>query len=200
MTNWILALYKNPRAKTMSELEYFLQKCGPAISCTPVSQKTIDQYKDRLPATLIDHWKEQGWCGYLNGLLWIVNPQDFEAAIVDWVTEQDQPAFVFARTSFGDLFVWANNQVYFLSIHHGWFEDLTVDMEIFFNGILCDKQYLNIGLRGALHQKALPKLGALEPDECYAFVPALALGGSEEVRSLQRVKLREHLAFLVQLK
>jgi hypothetical protein len=183
----------------MSELEYFEQECGPAVSCQPASQEAIEQYADRLPGILIDHWKEQGWCGYVKGLLWLVNPQDFEDAVEDWVAEQDRPAVVFARTAFGDLFVWANNQVYFLSVHHGWFEDITDDMEIFFNGILCDKQYLDKGLRGKLFRKALPKLGAPEPDECYAFVPALALGGSEDAGSLQRVKLREHLAVLAQL-
>ncbi|WP_241150818.1 T6SS immunity protein Tdi1 domain-containing protein, partial [Pseudomonas viridiflava] len=39
-----------------------------------------------------------------------------------------------------------------------------------------------------LFELALKKLGPLDPDEMYAFVPALALGGSMELKNLKKVK------------
>ncbi|MOA21998.1 hypothetical protein D3C78_1425230 [compost metagenome] len=46
---------------------------------------------------------------------------------------------------------------------------------------------------------ALEKLGQLNSDEMYGFVPALALGGAMDLRNLQKVKTIEHLEFLSQL-
>ena len=39
-----------------------------------------------------------------------------------------------------------------------------------------------------LFKRALKKSGPIEQDEMYAFVPALSLGGSAEVASLEKVK------------
>jgi hypothetical protein len=46
---------------------------------------------------------------------------------------------------------------------------------------------------------ALERLGYCAYDECYGYFPALALGGSEKVENLQKVKLREHLSLLFQM-
>jgi hypothetical protein len=50
-----------------------------------------------------------------------------------------------------------------------------------------------------LFQLALKKLGSLQPDEMYGFVPALALGGPGDLKHLQKLKTIEHLTFLSQL-
>ena len=47
--------------------------------------------------------------------------------------------------------------------------------------------------------EALPVLRPPARDECYGFFPALPLGGPGTADTLQRVKLREHLALLAQL-
>ncbi|WP_442787264.1 T6SS immunity protein Tdi1 domain-containing protein [Flavobacterium suncheonense] len=39
----------------------------------------------------------------------------------------------------------------------------------------------------------------MEADECYTFVPALALGGDEKITNLQKVKIKENLEILAQL-
>lgn len=46
-----------------------------------------------------------------------------------------------------------------------------------------------------LFELALKKLGPLDSDEMYAFVPALALGGSMELKNLQKVKPLSTLSF-----
>ena len=51
----------------------------------------------------------------------------------------------------------------------------------------------------ALFTPALKKLGRLEHDEMYGFVPALALGGPSDLAHLQKVKAVEHLVILAQL-
>lgn len=50
-----------------------------------------------------------------------------------------------------------------------------------------------------LFESACKKLGPLEFDEMYAFVPALALGGTNKLENLKKVKVIEHLNFLADL-
>ncbi|WP_322404849.1 DUF1851 domain-containing protein [Massilia luteola] len=50
-----------------------------------------------------------------------------------------------------------------------------------------------------LFQRALKKLGPLEPDEVYGFEPAIALGGKMRPENLAKLKLDVHLTILRQL-
>jgi len=50
-----------------------------------------------------------------------------------------------------------------------------------------------------LFERACKKLGPLEFNEMYAFVPALALGGTNKLEKLKKVKVIEHLNFLADL-
>lgn len=184
----------------MTYFESFEEECGPAAPYARVSQEAVDRYRDTLPAALLEYWQARGWCSYLDGFLWLVNPDDFIESVQAWVEPGTGPAIVFARTAFADLFVWYEGNVHFLNVHRDRMDDITDDIEIFFDGILPDQEYLDKGLMADLFRKAQPKLGTPGPDECYAFVPALALGGREDVKSLQRVKLQEQLALLAQLR
>jgi hypothetical protein len=50
-----------------------------------------------------------------------------------------------------------------------------------------------------LFDPAKRKLGILQSDEIYGFVPALMIGGSEDLKNLEKLKIIEHLTFLAQL-
>lgn len=50
-----------------------------------------------------------------------------------------------------------------------------------------------------LFKPALKELGQLNHDEMYGFVPALMLGGSDQLKFLKKVSAVEHLIFLSQL-
>lgn len=52
-----------------------------------------------------------------------------------------------------------------------------------------------------LHQyiEAVNKLGKLEQDECFGYVPLLGLGGSEKIQNLKKVKIREYIELISQL-
>ncbi len=51
---------------------------------------------------------------------------------------------------------------------------------------------------GKIEIPALEKYGSVEIDECLTFVPALVLGGDEDIRNIQKVKLKENLEILSQ--
>jgi hypothetical protein len=71
-------------------------------------------------------------------------------------------------------------------------------MSAFFETLMLDDEYIEDVLRQDLFKPAMAKLGTLHADECYGFLPPLAMGGSESVDALKRVKLREHLAIAAQ--
>lgn len=183
----------------MSPFKDFNETLGPAIKCEGIPKSVVEQYSNILPPMLIEHWTESGWCAYAEGLLWVVNPNDFKHIPEDWLDSSSQEAVVFARTAFADLFIWVHNKVYFLSVHHGWTKELTDDIEILFEVTFCREKYIKKGLLGEIFQRVLPRIGVPEADECLAFVPALALGGSETANNVQKVKIHEHLAMLAQL-
>ena len=78
---------------------------------------------------------------------------------------------------------------------YGDFDVIDDGFDFFFdeltNGELDDDE-LNI----KQYKAAIKKLGNLEYDECFGYVPLLALGGKESVNNLKKVKIREHIAMI----
>jgi hypothetical protein len=182
----------------MTAFPEFQKKHEVGTFCTPASQDVIDSYQDRLPVQLLEEWQEKGWCSYSKGLIWLVNPSDFREVLEDWLDPSDD-ALVFGRTAFGDLFLWRNNEVEFLSTQYAKIANLIDDVTLFFEYSLCSETFLNDVLDRKLFRKALKQYGQLEQDECYGFEPVLALGGSGEIDTIRKVKLREYLGILSQV-
>lgn len=183
----------------MSHFENFKRIHGPGFSCKKIVKEKLLYYKDKLPKSLIELWENEGWCGYAKGFIWVVDPADYVDILNKWLKTSSKPFFAFARTAFGDIFLWDGNEAYYLNVHHDKIKRITDEIEIVFNSVLCDSVVLEKLLLQGLYQEALPRLGQPNPDECYAFVPALVLGGPGTADSLQKVKLREHLGILAQL-
>ena len=60
----------------------FLEHFGPPIQPRAVPPSSIERYRGKLPDQLLNDWSEQGWCGYADGLFWIVNPRECKAVMV----------------------------------------------------------------------------------------------------------------------
>ncbi|MGC9357936.1 MAG: T6SS immunity protein Tdi1 domain-containing protein, partial [Anaerolineae bacterium] len=131
-------------------------------------------------------------------LLWLVDPEQLADPLEEWLGHRK--ALAFLRTAFGDMLIWHEDHARYLSVVYGRLHrPLTGRLDILFEVTLCDDRYVDIAIDRLTYRKALPRLGAPARDEVYAYVPALALGGSEDASALQKVKLREHLSFLAQL-
>jgi hypothetical protein len=144
-------------------------------------------------------WRKDGWARYSGGLFWTVDPGDFGELSKDWsVVPQKAP--VFGRNAFGDLFLFSEGEVFFLSVQGNRLMSLGPQVYIFLNSSLVESDiretFLNSKLFKALHKR----LGDLEADECYGLFPALPLGGDDEdPKAYKRVKLHEYLATLAQM-
>ncbi|RMN25284.1 hypothetical protein ALQ62_00563 [Pseudomonas coronafaciens pv. zizaniae] len=187
----------------------FLKDFNPTTDRQEAPQSSIDRYEKKLPAQLLEYWKEYGWCGYADGIFWTVNPQEYETILSHWLSETNLPKndnyYVIARSAFGILYVWGQEQGYCLTISSyrtryssrisrftG--EKLDAGVNAFFFSMSPNHNDID-----GLFEPAREKLGPLKSDEMYGFVPALALGGPMELENLQKVKTIEHLTFLSQL-
>ena len=171
---------------------------GPAADCEQASEQVIREYEGVLPAELLQHWREAGWCSYGKGLLWIVDPGQFEGVLQNWLDFESGRPLVFLRTAFAHLYLWHDGYVYSLDVQRGSLSRVTKDIKRIF-ALLVDPEIQERILRVNLYQQALARLGPPNRDECYAFEPALALGGTGTVETLRRVQIREHLAILAQV-
>jgi hypothetical protein len=182
----------------MAQFDKFKKKHGPSSQCQPVPAASLKAYADKLPPELLAEWQQSGWCAYGDGLLWTVNPEDFADILPDWLDDATG-AYAFLRTGFGGIYYWNGAEVNYIDVLFGGVWSLFDTLDLTLNEMLCDDTYLNDVIRRQEFNEALPRLGAPAPDECYAFVPAIALGGSVSAENLERAKLREHLAILAQL-
>ena len=182
----------------MSHFEDFEKMFGPAENCEKPDAATITQYENVLPAELLDQWRETGWCSYGKGLLWLTDPKQFDDVLDDWVEIVPEKGTVFLRSAFAHLYMWRDGYVYSLDVQQGSLSQVTKNVARMFT-LLCEPDVQEKMLRKSLFDEVLPRLGPPARDECYAFEPALALGGPGTADTVQRVKIREHLAILSQL-
>uniref|UniRef100_UPI000664F73D type VI secretion system immunity protein, TaeI family n=2 Tax=Moraxellaceae TaxID=468 RepID=UPI000664F73D len=152
------------------------------------------------------------FAGYLNGLYWITNPDDYAEVIYDWLEDTSLPDddvyHVLARSAFGKLLIWGErsfNRYYILTMEGVLYDYGVRDQEADFYGedffFFPTKDSLDhIDKNGKkLFDRAVKKLGVLKVDEMYAFEPALALGGEESLQHLTKVNLPVHMKLLKQV-
>ena len=87
----------------------FLETFGGPVDRREVPTSSIERYKGKLPNQLLEYWDEHGWCGYGDGIFWIVNPQEYEGVVASWIGgtkfEERDAYHLIARSAFGDLYL-----------------------------------------------------------------------------------------------
>ncbi|WP_409264974.1 GAD-like domain-containing protein [Pseudomonas sp. KCJK9000] len=167
-----------------------------------------------LPPALMEYWRNEGWAGYGNGLIWTVNPDDFEHLKKSWLADTLLESFdnfhVIARSAFGNLYLCGERTGRSVSIICNHNEILALKNRLkskplaaqnitirSFFGASDPDDFDNSDINGkSLFNRALKKYGPLSPDEMYGFEPALVLGGSPTLENLRRVKMDPHLLIL----
>lgn len=189
---------------------------GPAFARRDVSPEKIEKFRGKLPDKLLEYWQEYGWCGYAKGLFWTVDPDEWEGELEDWIGDtpfmERDAYYVIARSAFGELILWGTNSGQSLKVvpSYGWVIpafDLERfrrrgpdrDLQLFFASTSRKTYDLSDEQDKPLFEQALAKLGPLDHDTMYGFVPVLALSGEVSVDRLQKVDAHVHLSILSQL-
>lgn len=199
--------------------EEFLNGEGfaPIVDSTCADQYLIDTFKGKLPNRLLSYWGKYGFSGFGEGLIWLVNPTDYEEIIKKYLSKTNlrerENFYVIARTAFGELYVFGDKSKdatiinpHLNNILPGTLDDFSPDRErierrmgIFF--MTLDKEVLDYKDQRdkPLFQRCLKKYGMLENDEMYTFSTALALGGAADINNIKKVKILEQLSILCDL-
>ena len=161
-------------------------------------QDVIDKYQDQVPSELLQIWQEDGLGTFLNGYLKVINPDDYLEFIQEtyFRGKFSIPIFV---TAFGDVItVEEKKYLGFVKYKNGDFDIFTENLEFFLED-LPDKEFQDDYFELPLYHEAVEKHGELDYNQCFGFVPLLALGGFKDVDHLDKVKILEHLYLISEL-
>jgi hypothetical protein len=157
----------------------------------------IEKYRPLLPEKLISLWQDHGFGTMAGGYLKVVNPEDFEQQLKEVYNSVYKNPVVMFATAMGDLVLWENNYTILLNLRHGLSKVIESGFQYFLKDVL-DKDFVNDELDGAQYFEAKDQFGELAFDDCFGYVPLLGLGGAEEVKNLQKVKMKEHISVIAQ--
>ena len=165
-----------------------------------VPEDVIEKYKDKIPPELLEIWQVYGFGSFANGYIKIVNPDDYIEILEESYFASKVSIAVFA-TGFGDI----------ITLHKGEFVGVvkyrksTVELYPFeFTDFLLecntpDNEDISEFLDNDQYSDAVNLFGKLKYDECFGYVPLLALGGSEDPEYLQKLKVIPHICLITDI-
>ncbi|RYF71437.1 MAG: DUF1851 domain-containing protein, partial [Cytophagaceae bacterium] len=149
-------------------------------------------------------WRSYGLGQYMDGYLKFINPKDFQEFVDEHLEDIGYQYIPVAVTAFGDLIVWKLQDEGYLEIYdfrHGVFKVMCTHdgFGLLFDDDLIDESYVWGQLNATNFREAVAKLGVPAYDQCFGYVPLLALGGPERVENLQIVNLPVHMEIMAQV-
>jgi len=201
-------------SKIAENFKDVIQTYGTPKTHAELSPAQMDSWINVVPDSLIDFWKEYGQCSTANGALWFPDPADF-SGLMEIIFKNDPEidhtkCHLIAYSAFGKCFIWSEE-----------YQDISIDLIIgwcFAPGFTDNKLSENenrrvVSFAGALQEdrfdeedsrgynllfRCKNKYGPLKLGECYGFFPALVMGGSGDLETVQRVDALAHFAILAQ--
>lgn len=175
-----------------------------------VDEAFLAKYANKAPKELITLWQEVGLGTFGDGLFRIVSPDDYQDFVDTYIEDREkyfEYLLPFMTTAFGDIFVWVKDicqnreYVIFINVRSGDWNIITSRMDLLFSLYIvseeCLKRYFD--LKVSDFSKLVDRLGLPAEDECYGYVPALALGGSKSLKNIQVVKMLPYIEIIAQM-
>jgi len=160
----------------------------------------VARYAPLVPPEILEVWQQYGFGSFREGYLKVVNPDDYADLLADTyqlTSGQAAPPVVLFATAMCDLLIWEDGFLTRVDYRHGQTEVLGRNLNLFFKNHADDFNPRE-RLLWDPYPAARARLGEPAFDECFGYVPLLALGGPETVEHLQKVKLREHIALIAE--
>jgi hypothetical protein len=147
---------------------------------------------------------------HVKGMVLITKPDAFADQLSPWLLGNTIGRIAIGRTAFGDFLIFRDlrqramelglddpeaHDIALLDIHYKQMR-VVGSVDDFLNSF--EASWLHDMLHADLYSKAKKRIGDFSDDECYGFVPALAVGGSAEATSVQRQRWDVHQDILRQ--
>lgn len=165
----------------------------------PIGEETIARFAGQVPAEVVELWRRQG-AGVIgdDGYFRVVDP-DRAVQMLDGVFAMPEGSTVLFATALGDIVFHAGGSYFVVKFRFG-----AIDLA---QGLSFDEL---VALVEDIRQRegvwewqpypaAHDRDGVPEFEQCFGFVPLLALGGPNDAAHLQLGGLYEHIALITQL-
>jgi hypothetical protein len=184
--------------------EKFLETFASSKDNVKASKETLECYQGKLPDELLSFWAQYGFGFYGDGIVRIVEPSNYQAAVNMYLGREDDSRLPILMTGFGDIFYYRKVQedvddVSIIDIHHRHVDVVTWDLPSFFEDFIVDEDIIENVLRKKLFESAVKEKGKLKRGEIFYFVPALMLGGGEELKFVDKGNARIHQELLFEM-
>ena len=185
-------------------MEKLIKKFKPSDNLQKPDEEVLNFFRKILPNEIIKIWEEYGFGKYGDGLIKIVNPRDYMNSLYAWLGRIDYTKIPIIVTAFGDIFYYRNleddkNDVSLLDIHNRKITVCSYSYQEFLEEFIVDKKVIKNILRIDLYKKAIKKLGKLNYKDIFFFVPALVLGGREDIKYIDKGNGVVHQLILFEL-
>ncbi len=179
----------------------FRKRLDPCPNPRALDSGQVSVHSQWAPDVLLEFWEMDGLRCYGKGLVSFVDPSEYDGLVRDHFPDKAGDWHIYLRTAFGYMFAYDSSKsecVRINPITGGTSQGV---------GIIPDHVDLDFDDRGALrdihwrrlHRRAVRRYGTLEHDQCWAFVPAVLLGGTVSVKSMEKVNALAQIDFLLQL-
>lgn len=191
--------------KNMEIFDDFLKMYPPAGDLAKPSKHIIKAAKHvGIPNELIEFWSVYGFGNYGDGIIKVIDPEDYTDSLYTWLGEVDFNRIPIMMTGFGNLFYYRklDDGVYdisILDIHYRNIDVCTYTFEEFITTFITSEQIQKGILKKELFDEAQKRLGGLSKDEIYFFAPALVLGGGHNINYVEKGTADVHHQLLFQL-
>jgi hypothetical protein len=193
------------------QMQELLDEWGRPTHPVPAPPERIAQFAGRVPDGMLELWREVGFSGFQDGLLWLCDPVAWQPQVDSWINGIEGDWFAVWRSCFGDLGLWnpnTNDQITIrpvlqtiVLVTHAEQKAPNDEHDLFISLVTKDKDYVDIDSTEGppLFDQILAMHGPVGPDEVYGFVPALALGGFARATSIDKCDGHVHLEILLAL-
>lgn len=206
----------------MSEIDmfsYLIRRLGEPELAQRVSKDEIESYRGRLPNALLTFWEEHGRGSYRDGTYWICDPAPYQS-VINEIFKFDpkykpEKMTAIGYDALGNLWVWGD-EFRKITVHTRLSEVYNAPEASFTDSDTGEKFPKDFSISSGLTAfmdydppsddegeplipQAIERLGRLNHNEIYGYVPALALGGENMAKNLQKFTAPEHMSFLASL-
>ena len=188
-----------------SSINIFLKTYKPGNYLIKPEQRFIEEAKKIVPKEIIDLWNNYGFGEYGDGIIKIVNPEDYMGILYDWLGKEDFTRIPIIVDAFGDIFYYRylgndGNDISVVDVHYGNIQVCTYSYQDFFSKFMIDTNANDIYLRRKLFNEAINKCGKLAMNEAYFFKPTIKTAGYEHIDFIEKGDCKSSQEFLFRLK
>ena len=185
-------------------IDRFVDCYKPSENLIKPDAKILEFGKNMLPKEIIYLWENYGFGDYGNGIIKVVDPRDYMNSLYTWLGEQDFNKIPIMVSAFGDIFYYRKldnneNDISLLDIHYRKIEVCSFSYQEFFDKYILNDNVKEKVLRKSLYDEALKEIGSLNHNEIFFFVPALVLGGAENIKYVKKGDANVHQQVLFEI-